>query len=485
MEKNILEEIVQKAKREGRNVNIYAHKRPDGDAVASSKTLEKFLLDRGVTARYILTSPRVDNRFSSIVGMVTPFQDRVLKEDIAVILDTSTTEHLENNLYKYSRPENTYVIDHHKKDSRGTIEDVLKLPKQNVYRNQQATSTCEMLAGKMNELGGLNPEHATDLLVGVWTDTSKFRRFGPDTFDNLIMLLNAGGDYDKVRKTLDAKRYLKPQVGLAKALLHTKQIKLKNTYLNYLGLDNKTAKELEEKYSIRDIGKKVFRLMEVENTSMAVAIVESMPGQYFCEFRSSQDLGNVDVFSVASSMGGGGHYNASGCTVYGPSLDKVSRMVLTKVTNAGLPSLVGIKPQELSSTEIELGEVLDSMDRFNKNLNPEKFARIQELVNNGARYQSVYDDKMSFKKYMLRNELLSQVPDEQTEQSAISINLNKSFLDRMQSEYGASADEVLDEIELFKELKVDFVSIKAPEGKGRTMDSNGNIKSFTSEETIK
>lgn len=486
MENNILEQIVQKAKTENRRVNIYAHKRPDGDATSSSKTLEKFLQANGISARYIVTAPRIDNRFANIVGYVEQFKDKISREDISVILDTSTQDHLENNLSKYSKPENIFVIDHHRKDSKCAIEDVLRVPSENVWRNQEASSTCEMLAEKLNELGKLIPEYATNLLVGIWTDTSKFRRFGPRTFDDFTMLLNAGADYEKLKETLDARRYLKPQVGIANALLKTKRIKVGDTYLNYLGLDNNTIRMLDETYSERNTQKKIFRLMGVENTSMAVVVAESTPGEYLCEFRSSKDLGNVDVFSIASSMGGGGHLNASGATVKSFSgLDKVSRDVLTRVTNAGLPNLVGVKPQELSSTEIELKSVLDSMDRFNKDLTPENFAKIQELVKSGARYQSVYEDKMSFERYMVRNSLLSQVSPQEAEQSAINIVLSKEFLDKMQSEYGASTEDVLREIELFKELRVDFVSIKAPGGKGATMDINGNIKQFQTEETVK
>ena len=480
MENNILEKIIQKAKKEKRNVNIYAHQSPDGDAIVSSKTLEKILQDNGINARYIIKSPRVNNRYSRIVGEIQNFQGRVSREDISIILDTGTLSHVENKLFTYSRPENTFVIDHHEKDSKvKSIEDELKLPKQNVYRNENATSTCEMIAEMLKESGRLNKKYATKLLIGLWTDTAKFRYIGKESLNSLSMLLNAGADFENVKSCLESKRPLAPEVGLAKALLHTKKIKIGNTYLNFFGLDNNTVRSIEQKYGTKLIQKKVFKLMDTENTSLAVAITENMPNIFFCEFRSSEDLGNVDVYSIATSMNGGGHYHASGATIKSnEGIDKVSRNVLTQVTNKGLPSLVRIEIPEDTEYDVEVKKILDLMDRFNTGLTPENFERIQELIALGARYQSDYDEKISFEKFMVRNSILTQIPDEQLRNRRINFKLNRSFLEKMKSEYGFSQDEVLAEIQLFKELDIDYVSIMTPDGKSTAIDSKGNVKQY-------
>lgn len=271
---------------------------------------------------------------------------------------------------------------------------------------------------------------------------------------------------------------------MARALLHTKKIKIGSTYLNYFGLDNETVKSIEEKYGTKFIQKKVFKLMDTEDTSLAVAITENMPNNFFCEFRSSEDLGNVDVFSVATSMGGGGHYNASGCTIKSEQgIEKISRDVLTTLTGQALPNLVGIKKPEDTEYDIELKQILDSMDRFNRNLNPENLKRIQELISLGARYQSVYDEKISFQNFMVRNSILTQIPDEQLKNRRISFKLSKRFLEDMQSKYNFSPEDVLSQIELFKEIDVDYVVIDTPTGKSASIDAKGNI-SFHQKEDI-
>ena len=484
---NIIERIIEKAKSEHRAVNIYAHEYPDGDAIASSKTLEKILQDNGIKATYIVKNQRVNNRYKAVVDETTSFQGRVGRDDISIILDSSTMGHMENKLFTFSRPENIFVIDHHKKEERKTsIEDDLKLPKQNICRIPEASSTCEILAGQLKEAGLLNPEYATKLLVGLWTDTAKFRYIKKDSLDSLIMLLNSGADFEKVKTCLEAKRSLSQEVGMANVLLHTQKIKIGNTYLNYFGIDNENVRRIENKYGTKFIQKKVFKLMDTENTSLAVAIAENIPGNFFCEFRSSEDLGNVDVFSLATSMGGGGHYNASGCSINSDQgIDRTAREVLTALTNQALPSLVGLKVPENTECDIELKQILDSMDRFNKNLNPENFKRIQELISLGARYQSVYDEKISFENFMVRNSILTQIPDEQLKNRRISFKLSKRFLGDMKNKYDFSPEEVLSQIELFKELDIDYVSMMTPDGKSVSIDSKGNIKKSQRESSQK
>lgn len=487
MKNNVLEAIIQKAKRENRRVNIYAHRSPDGDAIASSKTLEKILQDSGIDAKYILKSPRVNNRYSAVVGETKSFEGRVSRNDISVILDTSTKDYVENKLFSYSKPENIFVIDHHDKEQNSeNIEEELKLPVQNVYRNENVTSTCEMIAEMLKDSGKLKKEYATKLLVGLWTDTAKFRYIGENSLNSLSMLLDSGADFESVKACLESKRFLAPEVGIAEALLHTKKIKIGNTYLNYFGLDNKTVRNIENQYGTKYIQKKVFKMLDTKNTSLAVAVTENMPDNFFCEFRSVKDLGNVDVFSVASDMGGGGHYNASGCTVKSDKgIDKVSRDVLTKLTDKALPTLVRVSVPEDTKYDVELKQILDSMDTFNKNLTPENFAKIQELISLGARYESDYEEKISFETFMVRNSILTQIPKEQLRNRRISFKLNRNFLEKMQKEYGASPDDVLSEIEVFKELDIDYVSIMTPDGKSSSIDSKGNIRKYQRENTQK
>lgn len=484
---NIIEKIIEKAKRDHRGVNIYAHEYPDGDAIASSKALEKVLQDNGIRARYIVKNPRVNDRYRAVVGETTAFQGRVAKDDISIILDSSTMGHMENKLFTFSRPENIFVIDHHKKETgKPSIEDDLNLPTSNICRIPEASSTCEILANHLKEAGLLNSEYATKLLVGLWTDTAKFRYIKQDSLEALTMLLESGADFEKVKACLEAKRNLSQEVGMANVLLHTQKIKIGNTYLNYFGLDNKAVRDIEKKYGTKFIQKKVFKLMDTENTSLAVAIAENVPGNFFCEFRSSEDLGNVDVFSVATSIGGGGHHNASGCTLKSDKgIDKVSREVLTTLTNHALPNLVRVKEPKDTELDINLRKILDSMDRFNKNLTPENFKRIQELISQGARYQSVYDEKISFETFMVRNSILTQIPDEKLRDKRISFKLSKSFLKDMQSKYGFSDEEVLSQIELFKEINVDYVSMMLPSGKSASIDSKGNVSYYQKEDSQK
>jgi len=107
------------------------------------------------------------------------------------------------------------------------------------------------------------------------------------------------------------------------------------------------------------------------------------------------------------------------------------------------------------------------------------------LISLGARYESDYEEKISFETFMVRNSILTQIPKEQLRNRRIIFKLNRNFLDEMQKKYGASQEDVLAQIELFKELDIDYISIMTPDGKSSSIDSKGNIKKYQKESTQK
>ena len=145
----MIEEIIEKARRENKKVYVYAHKFPDGDAISSSRAVVEYLKRQGIDAQYVVTNEV--RAFNRIVGNI-PVTTSVEKDGISVILDTSTVSYAENTLFKNSSPENTYVIDHHGKINGAVcIEDELALPDKNVLRNSNASSVCEILLNEFEK----------------------------------------------------------------------------------------------------------------------------------------------------------------------------------------------------------------------------------------------------------------------------------------------------------------------------------------------
>lgn len=143
----MLENIIRKAKEEGKKVNVYEHKFPDGDVICSSCAVVEYLQNNGAEAQYIITNPVFS--FSQVVGKI-PTSTQVNGNDISVILDTSTRSYAENQLFDKSAVDDIYVIDHHmKKEGDICIEDELGIPSTNFLRDSNASSVCEILVNEI------------------------------------------------------------------------------------------------------------------------------------------------------------------------------------------------------------------------------------------------------------------------------------------------------------------------------------------------
>ena len=56
MENNMIDEIIEKAKKEQKSIYVFAHKFPDGDAVTSSTAIVEYCKSQGINAQYVVTS---------------------------------------------------------------------------------------------------------------------------------------------------------------------------------------------------------------------------------------------------------------------------------------------------------------------------------------------------------------------------------------------------------------------------------------------
>ena len=106
----MIEKIVEKAKKENRKVYIYAHKFPDGDAISSAQAIAQYLKGFNIEAEYVVTNPV--NLYTHLFGEI-PTRQKVDVNSISIIVDTSTLNYAENNLFQSSLPQDIFVIDHY------------------------------------------------------------------------------------------------------------------------------------------------------------------------------------------------------------------------------------------------------------------------------------------------------------------------------------------------------------------------------------
>lgn len=469
----MIKEIIEKAKKEKKKVYIYAHKYPDGDAISSCKATEEYLKSQGIEAQYVVTTPI--RSYGPIVGQI-PVTNQVDRNGISLILDTNTINYSENSLFKNSKPEDTYVIDHHgKAEDSVCIEDELGVPSQNVIRNPNASSVCELL---VNEFGqeNITPQIANMLTLGLLTDTAKLKFIKQDTLQNLSKLIEAGADYERIISFCNRKVRLQNEVGLAQEFLKSKTFPIGDTFGIMLSLDNKEVDNLSRKFGVRSPQKKIFKMTDIENCSFTCMSAENTPGEHALEFRSTPIYGNFNVLSLAASHAGGGHHSASGCSMRG-SQESIEAEIKQQVADLYSEQAIGLPQITLSEQDKQLSNILNSTERLTKGVTPETLERVDRLVKSGVNYEYVFKTFKSYKQFMLENEVLSRIPSSTYTQRKpkVNIRLSPQEIDTLRKKYGASEEEILETIGAFSNIDIDSATISLPNGKSTHINYTGNI----------
>ena len=473
----MIDTIINKAKNEGKKVFIFAHKYPDGDAVCSSIALKKYLEANGVTASYVVESPV--SRFAPIVGAVEP-TETVEQGNISVILDTTTVSYAENTLFNSSSKEDTFVIDHHaKKDGAKLIEDELELDSSHVLRDSDSSSVCEILLREFDSKQ-VNNDIATALMNGLWTDTTGLTFLKKDTLDSFSKLLDLGADFEKIAERNKTKYPLAAEVALARLLIRTKKVPIGDYFGLILGVRNDEVKELYKKFGLRNPQKRIFKARNVEDSAFVAFFAENEPGLYAAEFRSSNVYGNFDVLSLATRFGGGGHPNASGCFLRdddGYFYDNIIEMLEDEIAERYIPQADSIKPVEINEADKELRRILAETDDFTQGMTKEVVDRIKGTIQNGANFEYIRKGYISFENFMLRNEILSIVPDEValSKGADVEINLASNQIEFLREKYKIPEESILDAISGFTGTDINSAIIKLPNGRCSRMDKDGNI----------
>jgi phosphoesterase RecJ-like protein len=473
----MIEKIIEKAKKENKPVYVYAHKFPDGDAISSANAIVEYLKNNGIDCRYIVSKPIYN--YSKIFNSTQPTKS-VSKNSISVIIDTSTLDYTENQLFLSTAPNDIFIIDHHLKETGIIcIEDELNVPESNVLRDSSASSTCEILANEFSQ-SKMSPKLATMLTLGLITDTAKLRFLKPNTLQNLQFLLENGANYDLVISMYDKKSNLKDDVGLSKILLNAQKINIGNTFGLILIVDNATANSINSHYGIRAIQKRIFKITNIENCSFACFAVENNKGEFDIEFRSSSIYGNFNVQKLATTLGGGGHHNASGCHLKENdefSKETISSSIIQYVADFYENQATELTSISLNDNDTKLSAILDKTSNLTKGVTPFILSKVAELNNAGANYQYLFSKFKTLKRFMLENELLNRIPYNVFNQKCpeINISLYKHDVESLKRKYNCTEDEILELISIFENIYIQSATIEIPGNRKAKIDSKGNI----------
>ncbi len=309
---------------------ITSHARPDGDAIGSALGAMYLLQAMGKQAVVALADP-VPRTFAGLPGADRIVQTQpVMAAEVALVLECDSVA---RTGYDHLAAPVTVNIDHHRSGAHFATVN---------WIDPSAAAVGAMIYELATAAGvAISPPVATCLYAALLTDTVRFTApsLNAETFALAHQLVCLGAD----------------AAGVAEAVYHSvrpARLRVLATALSHLQIEGPVAwstvtlDEIEAACAeVEDCEDIVNHVIGLEGVC-AGAFLREMPGGRFRV--SLRSKGGVDVAAVAERLGGGGHQNASGCTVAGP-LPEVTARLTGALTTACTESGVWPSPKGLHS----------------------------------------------------------------------------------------------------------------------------------------
>jgi phosphoesterase RecJ-like protein len=312
---------ILKAVKGGRTFFLSGHHKPDGDTVGSQLAFASFLRRLGKKVDVYNAEP-VPSSLLFLSGAkdikVSKKVDKVY--DVAVVFECSGPERM-GNILDLDRQAGTVInIDHHAHHNRfGDINLI----------NPKASSNSEQLYFIFERAGlPITKNEAAALYVGLVTDTGRFQQenANPDSHGVAAELLKTGISVADISRRIYGTKSPAALKLLGRAL-ETLELSAGGRVATLLLRREDFAATGGDRDDTEDI---VNYGLQVPSTEAVIFFREEEDGRIKVSFRGK---GRVDLCRVAVRLGGGGHKNASGCTVAGP-LGKARRAVAAAVEKA-------------------------------------------------------------------------------------------------------------------------------------------------------
>lgn len=299
MNREIMNSILAKIKEYNRII-VFRHKRPDGDAVGSTKGLCEILRLTYPEKEILLLNSDYCDYMQFLGKEDEPIDDEAYADALGIVIDTGTSDRISNKKFELCRE--LIKIDHH--IDRTPYGDIS-------WVEEERSSACEMIAHFYDTFKDelrINSDAATYLYTGMVTDSGRFRysSVSGDTMRLAGMLLDIGINTDRLYSNL----YLKEFNSLKFQAYVYKKMEITENGVVYLHVTNKI--------------KKKFNLTN-EEASTAVSFMDSIKGSpIWIAFIDGDDNTTrvrlrsrfVTISDIAEKYHGGGHACAAGATVY-------------------------------------------------------------------------------------------------------------------------------------------------------------------------
>jgi len=312
--------------RERQTFLISSHARPDGDAIGSSLALMHLLESMGKDVVVAFSDP-VPESFQCLAGV-----DRIVHElpdftpDAAVLLEC---ECVQRTGFPSIDAHFTINIDHHL--SGRNYADFN-------WIDPKACAVGAMIydLARAAEVP-ISKAMADCLYAAVLTDTGSFNYPGTTaaTFELAAHLVDCGTSPNLIAQRMYFSNPVS-KLRLLGAVLSNMQVRdgISWSVITLADMERTGA-------SVEDCEGVVNHLIGIDEVEAAVLLRQQPERSEFRLSLRSKGSGNVDVSAVAECFGGGGHRNASGCTLTGTVEDVTDRILSaleTEIAAASAPT---------------------------------------------------------------------------------------------------------------------------------------------------
>ena len=280
---------------------IFRHFRPDGDAVGSTRGLQR-ILQLSFPEKEIVLQNCDFSDYMSFFGEEEALRDDEFYADaIGIVVDTATTARISNQ--KFSLCKRLIKIDHHiPVENYGDINWV----------EEERCSACELIAAFYNAMSDelkIDCEAATYLYTGLVTDSGRFRyrSVSGDTMRLAGMLLDQGVNTDQIYAHLYMKEF--EEFKFHGYVLNN--IKITENGVAYIYIDKATMEEYS--LSFEQASACISYLDAIKNSLIWIAFIDSDKDD---SIRVRLRSRFVTVNQIGEQYEGGGHDCASGATVH-------------------------------------------------------------------------------------------------------------------------------------------------------------------------
>ena len=288
-------EILNKIK-EFDTIIIHRHSNPDGDALGSQIGLKEAILAT-FPNKVVKVLGDMSKRYE-FIGKMDDVNDELYENALVFVLDSGATHLISDD--RFNRGKFLIKMDHH-------------LPVENYGDINLVDTSRESCAGLIADFVKqtnmkLTKTGAEALYTGMTTDSGRFRYSSTTakTFECASFLFEYNPDFTTIYNNLYTEE-------LSTVLLKAKiTCKIQLTAKNVGYLINTKEDVKEYGLDMFGISRGMVNLMAgIKGVNIWVNFTEDTDGKIFVEFRSN----GLNVNQVAVKYGGGGHLQASGCTL--------------------------------------------------------------------------------------------------------------------------------------------------------------------------